>query len=317
MVSTKPKVLFILGKGRSGSTLLDNVLGAVEGVFDVGEFIHLWDRALSQGWRCGCGVPVPECPTWREILEVARETGVPVPTVDRGLALDREVVRYWKAPRFFSKPPFRYPTGWRELDEWAEISGGLYQAIARVAGSDVIVDASKIPVYPPAFGLVPGIEPYVVQLVRDPRAVAYSWMRRRRMIDRDESSEMPRHGAVYSGATWTVHNLVAEAVRRRLGPGRSLLLRYEDLVREPRESLTRVLELVGAVDRQLPLVDERTATVGRNHSVGGNPNRLDRGDLAFREDVEWRNGLRGLDGAIVTALSSPLLRRYGYSSSTT
>lgn len=316
-MSADPKVVFILGKGRSGSTLLDNVLGAVDGVFDVGELIHLWDRALSQGWRCGCGVPVPECPVWGEILQAARDAGTPVPEVDHGLALDREVVRYWKAPRFFSKPASRHPTGWRELDEWAEISGGLYRAIARVTGSDVIVDASKIPVYPPAFGLVPGIDPYIVQLVRDPRAVAYSWMRRRRMIDRDESSEMPRHGAVYSGATWTVHNLMAEAVRRRLGPERSLLLRYEDLVRHPRESLVRVLRLVDADDRKLPLVDDHTATIGLNHSVGGNPNRLDRGDVAFQEDVEWREGLGGPDGAIVTALSAPLLRRYGYSWSTT
>jgi len=48
-------VLFIGGLGRSGSTLLDRMLGRLDDVWSVGELVHLWERGLSQNNRCGCG----------------------------------------------------------------------------------------------------------------------------------------------------------------------------------------------------------------------------------------------------------------------
>jgi hypothetical protein len=39
---SSPKVVFIGGYGRSGSTLLDRVLGSIEGLVSAGELSHLW-----------------------------------------------------------------------------------------------------------------------------------------------------------------------------------------------------------------------------------------------------------------------------------
>ncbi|MBA3432215.1 MAG: hypothetical protein H0U16_12145, partial [Actinobacteria bacterium] len=49
------KVLFIMGWTRSGSTILDNLLGEVEGFFSTGELHYLWRRGLLEGRLCSCG----------------------------------------------------------------------------------------------------------------------------------------------------------------------------------------------------------------------------------------------------------------------
>ena len=42
MREKKVKVLFIAGNGRSGSTILDVILGQLEGFFAVGELRRIW-----------------------------------------------------------------------------------------------------------------------------------------------------------------------------------------------------------------------------------------------------------------------------------
>ena len=70
-------VLYIAGTGRSGSTVLANILGEVDGVFAAGEVRYLWQRGLKEGRLCGCGLPVRECPVWSKVLALAGELDDP------------------------------------------------------------------------------------------------------------------------------------------------------------------------------------------------------------------------------------------------
>ena len=67
MATTGVPVLFIGGLGRSGSTLVDRVLGQTPGVCSVGELVFLWERGLLANERCGCGEPFDGCPFWKEV----------------------------------------------------------------------------------------------------------------------------------------------------------------------------------------------------------------------------------------------------------
>ena len=42
------KILYVAGWGRSGTTLLDNVLGQVEGFVSTGELHNIWQRGLVE-----------------------------------------------------------------------------------------------------------------------------------------------------------------------------------------------------------------------------------------------------------------------------
>jgi hypothetical protein len=166
-----------------------------------------------------------------------------------------------------------------------------------------VVDTSKRAGDAAALLLMPEVEPSFIHLVRDPRAVAHSWARR----------SAPGHGPVATSRAWTAFNLLDEAVRRKAGPGRSMRLRYEDLVAAPAESLRAVAALVGEDPDRLPLASERMAVLGINHGVMGNPSRSRRGEVEVREDDEWKAAQAPADRAVVTALTLPLLARYGYS----
>src|SRR5687768_409663 len=73
-MTERVKVLFILGWARSGSTLLDQILGTEEGFFSTGELRWIWLRGLVQQRNCGCGRRVVECPFWTAVLERAYST---------------------------------------------------------------------------------------------------------------------------------------------------------------------------------------------------------------------------------------------------
>ena len=71
-----PQVVYVGSWGRSGSTLLDLVLGQIPGFVSVGELRYLWERGLAERQLCGCGRPVTGCPFWGAVLEEVFGTAV-------------------------------------------------------------------------------------------------------------------------------------------------------------------------------------------------------------------------------------------------
>ncbi|GHE40968.1 sulfotransferase [Streptosporangium violaceochromogenes] len=65
------RVVFLGGLGRSGTTLLERLLGEVPGVAPLGEVVHLWARGVLADEPCGCREPFGRCPFWREVGERA------------------------------------------------------------------------------------------------------------------------------------------------------------------------------------------------------------------------------------------------------
>lgn len=302
----EPKVLYIVGKGRSGSTLLDLLLGEIDGFFSAGQLSRLWEQGLLSGNDCGCGDPVTRCVVWTAVLDRFD------PELDprRIMRLQDEVLSWRRVPRML-RAVRRGSADWPELEAYGAMMSRLYRAITAVTGDRVIVDSSKAPAHPGSLGLVPGIVPYVIHLVRDPRAVAYSWRRRKPARGRHDVREMPRYGPFYSGTSWLVRNVSAERTRRSLGPARSMLVRYEDLAERPAETVAAIAGMLGE-RAELPFIDERTVKLTPNHTPSGNPIRTDAGEIEIRPDREWSERIRPWDRRVVSLLTSPVRKRYGY-----
>jgi len=62
------KVLYIGGSGRSGTTIIGNILGSARGFVHVGELRYIFDRGLIQNRLCGCSAPFRRCSVWNEVL---------------------------------------------------------------------------------------------------------------------------------------------------------------------------------------------------------------------------------------------------------
>jgi hypothetical protein len=307
-VARPVKVLYVAGLGRSGSTILANTLGQVEGFFSGGELNFIWKHTLIENRLCGCGRPARECPFWGPVFE--EEFG------GQSEALAREMMRLQYSGARTRHIPLMLTEGGRQkirarLDEFLDNTGRLYKAIQSVSGSRVIVDTSKEPAYGYALGMVPGIDLRVLHLVRDPRAAAYSWAKKKRQPDSTEREFMHRKTPTQSAVLWDAWNAAIEALWRRM-PARYLRLRYEDFVANPRRSFEEILELTGEEDAELPLVGERDVKLGISHTVSGNPNRFDTGTVELRQDRAWQDEMHSRDRALVTALTLPLLTRYHY-----
>lgn len=303
------KVLYIAGLGRSGSTLLGNVLGQVDGFVSVGELRTIWEHGLILNQVCGCGRPFRECGMWKPVMD---EAFGGVDRVDpRKMIHQRES---WARTKHI--PLMLLPSGRRlikrRLAGYLSNLERLYRAIWITTGSRVIVDTSKFPSYGFVLGMVPSVDLHVVHLVRDPRAVAYSWMRKKLHPDPENPEYVPRYSPTGSSLRWIARNLATQAFWRRF-PKRYLMLRYEDFVAEPQETIGRVLELAGEETAPLPHVGEHEVKLGTNHNIWGNPNRFQTGTVEVRPDREWALRMRPKDRRLVTSLTFPFLSKFGYS----
>jgi hypothetical protein len=282
-------VLYLAGSGRSGSTLVTTALGQMEGFFAAGELRYLWQRGLVEDRPCGCGTTVRDCPIWTPIL-AALPPHDPA-GIARGL---RERLRMRNRLQVEAHP-----------DD--AVIAALYRGIAEHTGGAVVVDSSKLPPYAVLLRSLPGIDLRVLHVVRDPRAAAFSW-RRRRSLDGDERL-MTRHPVWKAALLWSVWNA---AVLRRFGNGLYLRVRYEDLVRDPVAWMRRIAAFAGCAPGELPFTDDGLLKLGVTHSVAGNPVRHRTGAVPIAADDEWRSGMSGRAHAVVTALTAPLLPRLGY-----
>jgi hypothetical protein len=300
-------VIFISGKGRSGSTMLAMVLGEMDGITNGGELRFVWRRGIEENRRCGCGRPFADCPMWSDAMaRVGLGDGVDVGQVVT--AHDR-LFRWSMVPRFIlGRTAVRHAD---DVDVWASAAGRLYQSLAEATGASAIVDSSKWPADPAMLGLVPGIRPVVVQLVRDPRAVAWSWQRTREQYDQAEVREMDRFGPVHSSVSWVARNLVVGGVTRRWAVPH-VLLRYEDVVADPAAAVRRIAALAGLTVDTARVIEGRTVQRSVNHTVAGNPARFGEGPLVLTSDDEWREHLPASQRRVVTAITAPLLHHYGY-----
>lgn len=284
-------VLYVTGWIHSGTTILGNVLGEIDGFFAAGEVRHFWRDAATNREPCGCGAPLLACPVWRAVL--CKAFGGPERVdLERMAALDHELLLNRRAPQLLR--------GRSAEREYVDALRRFYAAIAEVTGCPIVVDTSKSPLYALLLERVERIDLRVVQLVRDPRGWMYS------RIDRDDVDI----GWMTGLLLFDFWHVLAEA--RWRGRDDYALLRYEDFAARPVESVRAIARLAGAPEARLPFVDEHHVGLHGNHNVNGNRNRTISGKVEIRPDTRWRAGLPLGLRMLATALSWPLLLRHGY-----
>ena len=300
------KVLSIVGPGRSGTTVLAGILGSVDGVVDVGELRWLWRRGLVERRPCGCGLPVDECPLWTAVVAklVADRTGtvaeVAAEVVD---AQDLLISR-----RHRLRVIRRAATGadWRPLEPIRTVTAQLVAALSEVTGARVVVDSSKRAQDAAVLAGLPDVDHYVLHMVRDPRAVVFSWGRRDKTIRvAGGTRAMGSRGLLSSVSRWLENGLGAAALRPHVPADRWMFLRYEDFVAEPRAAVARILAFLGE-DAPSPFVDDDSVVLEVNHTVAGNPNRFKVGRVTIRLDDEWSRRMPRHRQLLVQALTWPL-----------
>lgn len=304
------KVLFIAGAGRSGSTIIEKIVGGIDGVVSLGEVSYLWKSGFQNNQMCGCGKHFHDCEFWQTV----KRRGFPGDKeLDPGrvVRMAASVERFRHLPFHILKPLFPY---FRSMvREYAAQIAKVYYGAAATANARILIDSSKR-VHGHILAEMADIDLCVVHLVRDGRATAYSWTRAKVFEKRgDEEVSFHRFHPMFSTLFWCFDNISAELLLWRCK--NSIRVRYEDFARDPRATLRRIFALMNEPNLPIPVSEELKVNLTIQHSVSGNPVRFEQGEATIREDNEWKTGLSSAAKLVVTGLAWPLLWRYGYFSS--
>jgi hypothetical protein len=229
-IATRPKVVYVMGAGRSGSTILGVALGNCDGVFFAGEL----DK-----WLARSGTPR------REGQELARFWAQVRDDVDDVQELFAARTG-WLERSSALLDPRKWPERRRLRRGYRRASQDLYLAIARAAQTQQIVDTSHYPLRARELQALDGVELYLLYLVRDPQSVVAS-LGRRDVVER-------RFGVAASNAYLWLTHLLASITFLRHRSDRRLLVRHEDFLADPARVLRRILDMIGSAS-PLPELD--------------------------------------------------------------
>jgi hypothetical protein len=302
-------VLLIGCAGRSGSTLLDRVLGRHEDFCSTGELRFIWERAFSENQLCGCGQPFHDCEFWDRVSRCAFGTAPRSADVSTAVLLRRTLDETRNAPWLLGSHPS--PSQGAALAIYQQSLERMYASILHVSGARVVIDSSGDGTHGLILAKAPNIALHIVHLIRDPRAVAFSWKRSRRRAEIHwKDSNMPVESAATSARRWVINNALIERLAPRAQSYRRV--RYEDFVADPDAVLARIAEPYKWLERGAMRLGGRKVELQPTHTVSGNPMRFRSGPLQISLDDEWRSALSDADRRAVQALAWPLLLKYRY-----
>jgi hypothetical protein len=289
-----PLLIYIMGDGRSGSTVLATLLGNHPQVTSVGE-LSKWPGFEGRPKQGDDKEGLVQF--WSDVLTAYQNQHTDT-SFSQLVDVQNQFEDYGRLPSVLLG---RTPRWAREIYHNHTIK--LVRAITEVTGDNVLVDSSKRMGRAHMLTRNPYVDAKVIHIVRDPRGALWSQMKR----DVEQKHKKPLQAL---GHYW-LKNFSCHLVSWFSRDKQVMRVRYEDLSLRSKDVLTRLEAFLGmpleplqeqvAADR--PLVVE--------HLLDGNRLRRQR-ELRLRIDEAWRSGLSGFWKATALLLTWPFSAVYGY-----
>ncbi len=315
--------MFIGSCGYSGSTLLDLILGADTNAVSLGEIYKLAWYSQSPVARCTCGEPIVACRFWSDVLAELRAR-------KQDPALEFSEV-YLTVKRAFDSPHRFIPrlldlllvlgnrsllevgaaisSETRDFRQAARSAYELFECVSTVAEAEYVIDSSKDPTLLKILYLHAPDRCKIIHLVRDGRAVAYSFLKNEARDGRTLPETASDEERFLEGTRWWVSkNRNLEWVLKSIPSKRVFFLRYEDLCRDPDAVVGQLGRFLGTALTLKGGAIEKTAY----HNISGNPMRFRRDETSIQLREEWKEKLSPGDLEIFSSVGGALNRRLGY-----
>ena len=286
-------IVYIASSNRSGSTLLETLLGKHDCVTSLGELRHL-NEYVRDDRLCTCGNPISVCPFWQRVETEMRRDGWSLSTMPTKIAGSRsgggsglimiEVLLYLLSSGLF-KIVRKIPFGLRKYIQVAENCLRVAVTVSKVTGCPIIADSSKKPIMLRLLYLLEPRKLKVVFLIRDVRGVTYSAMRRK-IISVREASYL-----------WLLDNLRIFLSIQTIPSRQRIVVKYENFCKDPSLEMERICTFL-----EIPYVPKTTAlSKDHSHSIGGSPHRFNKAEVQIVLDERWKK-----------ELSAEQLMKFGY-----
>lgn len=271
------KIIYLLGRGRSGSTLISHVLGSQKDVLNVGELKNFWEyhcRADKMGRKCSDGLNLDNHPFWTKVRKELK-----------------------------SKINNEFPNlKVKNNDEFQNYNSEMFNAINKVSGDEIIVDASK------KFERLKRLlkvnkNIYTIHIVRDPRAYAFSIMKyNKRALTKNKKPQ----SVWFKVVTWSVYNLFV-TLYLKISRVRHITIIYEDFVGQPENKLNQIFNFIGKNDKTINVSFSEPQPV-----FGGNVWFFESKNTKIQKDEMYKSTLTRKQWIKYTILSFPVLLFFGY-----
>lgn len=310
-------ILFIVGAGRSGSTLLDMVIGSNSKCFSLGEISRL-NEQIRKNSLCGCGEVLQNCQFWRRIdnrlhkrlrASIYRSSEKFILNPYNELKGNNKIIYY------FTILPFLM--GFKKLNKnWIKNTKILYDEIFDETRAEVLVDSTKNIIR--ALLLKSNMKKMrykFIYLVRDGRAVINSMQKKTYSvyIQKSDGKYIKRtYPGIYTSAvdailSWKSSNLKLLFLLRLVSPRNRFFLRFEDLCNEPDKWIKKITTFL-KIPFEDSMINFRTI---KHHNVGGNPTRVGKCGI-HRSSIEWNQNLCEKTLALFNKKAGFLNRYFNY-----
>lgn len=301
-------LVYIMGHGYSGSTLLTFLLGSHPQIATIGELgiaPHTKSDTHPDEFLCSCHSPIRDCGFWQRVAREMAERGYPFDVWDadlefrapRGGISDVLLRAVQRGPLLESArslglavvPPARH----RLADLLSRIES-LAEVVAGVKGCRTFLDSSKRPERAVYMRRIKSFDMRVIHLVRDGRAVSWSSMKNLGI------------GPEAAADSWLTDNHGAEKARRYFPRDRWMTLHHEEVCADPAGTLSRVYDFIG-----VPAKNGVNDFRGYDHHIIGNRMRLS-STSEIRLDERWKTALTPGQMSLIDRKVASLNQRYGY-----
>ncbi|WP_170971069.1 sulfotransferase family protein [Ilyomonas limi] len=301
----KRKIIYIAGYSRSGSTILDILLGSHTKIFGTGELFYLFEDWLNGTRTCTCGAVYKDCSFWKDLK------------LPQGLSLQgaREIVQHVENRKYITAltngkiaPDI--------IQKYTLIQTALYDYIFTTSGKDIVVDSSKTSrdmagrFY--ALHQYTGFDVYVIHLVKNGLSVVESYVEKGRNWALEGYGKNDRFAAARSSVGWFLGNAIAQRLGAKMPANRYIQIKYEDLVAQPESVLQKIGAFVDTDLSEVIAMIQNGLPFRPKHNVGGNRLRLEK-EIRFKKSYNSKKiGLSVYHRLIFKIIAGKLYKKLGY-----
>lgn len=280
MDQKKINLIYLLGAGRSGTTMLATILNTHSKIQTIGEMHQFLDYVLEDK-DCSCGEILSKCPFWGTIL---KDLEVSYLKDKARVDLSNSLEKHYQIPLYLLGKPLN--------KTYQKMEDMIFEAIQNKVSKPWLLDSSKY------------ISRYLLQrknkkinlkgiyLVRDVRGVIHSFGKN------VQTPKKPLSAILY----YTLINCWAQWVT--FFDNRIIKIRYEDFVSHPEETIQKLeIHLFGATSN---IENLKNSTFEIPHIIAGNRLRSQK-ELIIKKDLKWKENISRKNQWLYYFLTFPLM----------
>ncbi len=271
------KVIYIIGAGRSGSTILEVALGNSENIFDAGELVRFFKLGgKPHGFS-------PESDNYKFWLNIGENFKSRINQKNISDLSDLTIsIEYHSG---FFKNLFHVRSK-KKVKEYKSIVNSFFEVLSENIEEPIILDGSKYPGR--ALALYRSLDwpVYFIYMKRNPKGVVQSFGQK--------NVEQPSKSFLMANLYYFAVNFLATIVKWIVPKSRFMSVKYENFIKTPEEEITKIQKKFNIdLSKSINLIrNDKPLKVG--HLFDGNRIRLKDEIIIQKQNIKYRFNFKNL-----------------------